>query len=104
MYRTKETASLFKRAWNGQEPLWKVWWLMGVPLNLILIPLFAVLATPKIPAPLYLGALVPYLLIFFAWTRAAWLCAPNVEHRVWMIIARVMLVLRVCSLAKLLLV
>ncbi|RQH06638.1 hypothetical protein D1Y85_12255 [Paraburkholderia dinghuensis] len=95
---------MFKRAWNGQEPLWKVWWLIGVPLNLLLIPLLAVLVTPKTPAMVYFGALVPYLLVFFAWIRAAWICAPNVERRVWMILARVVLVFRVCSLAKLLLV
>lgn len=95
---------MFKRAWNGEEPLWKVWWLIGVPLNLLLIPLVAVLATPKMPTPLYFGALALYLPAFFAWIRAAWLCAPNVEHRVWMVLARVVLVLRVFSLAKLLLV
>ncbi|MEM5298854.1 hypothetical protein VSR82_31615 [Burkholderia sp. JPY481] len=95
---------MFKRAWRGEEPLWKVWWLIGVPLNLLLIPLLAVLLTPNVPTPLYFGALIFYLLAFFAWIRAAWLCAPNVERRIWMVLARAVLVLRVCSLAKLLLV
>jgi hypothetical protein len=52
---------MFKRAWRGEEPLWKVWWLIGVPLNLLLIPLLAVLVTPKVPTPLYFGALIFYL-------------------------------------------
>ncbi|RQS15813.1 hypothetical protein [Burkholderia sp. Bp8998] len=25
----------FRNAWNGEERLWKVWWLIGVPLGLL---------------------------------------------------------------------
>ncbi|MDA5591863.1 hypothetical protein [Burkholderia pseudomallei] len=32
-----------------------------------------------------------------AWVRTAWICAPNVRHRLWMYLARIWLVLWLLS-------
>ena len=48
----------------GTQPLWKVWWLWGIPLD------------------------VARLLVYFSWARLAWRCSRNVEDRRWTPVAR----------------
>ncbi|UXU85646.1 hypothetical protein [Burkholderia sp. S-53] len=61
----------FRNAWRGEERLWKVWWLIGVPLNLLFIPLLVLIMGPAYPAPLRLAAFVIYIVPFCAWVRCA---------------------------------
>ncbi|NTX29799.1 hypothetical protein HT746_22195 [Burkholderia pyrrocinia] len=88
----------FKNAWHGEERLWKVWWLIGVPLNLLFIPLLVLIMGPAYPAPLRLAAFIIYIVPFCAWMRCAWMCAPNVEKHIWTILARAVIVYRIGSL------
>ncbi len=37
------------------------------------------------------------LVLIAAWVRVAWICAPNVRHRLWMYFARIWLVLWLLS-------
>jgi len=92
----------FKNAWNGEERLWKVWWLIGVPFGLLSIPLLVLILGPTFPVPLRLAAFVIYIVPFCAWVRCAWMCAPNVENRIWTIVARGVLVYRIGSIGYLL--
>ncbi len=85
-------------AWRGEERLWKVWWLIGVPLGLLLIPLLVLIVGPSYPVPLRFAAFVMYVAPFCAWIRCAWMCAPNVENRIWTIVARAVIVYRIGSL------
>jgi len=87
----------FKRAWKGEEKLWKVWWLFGVPLNIVstIIEKMSDMKSPPMP----MGILVALLFVMFAlwvyWCIAAWRCAPNVETKSWAYIARGLIVVSI---------
>lgn len=91
-----------KNAWRGTERLWKVWWLIGVPLGLLFISLLVLVQGPAYPVALRIVAFVAYIVPFCAWMRCAWMCAPNVENRIWTTVARAVIVYRVGSLAVIL--
>jgi hypothetical protein len=71
-------------------PLWKVWWLGGVPV-LAAVAGFAVLADQAHAAGHRAlgGALdLVRLLVYWEWLRLAWRCAPNTAWRGWTVAAR----------------
>jgi len=83
------------RAFQGEERLWKVWWLAGIPVAWATSAL--VVAAEHLRG---LGAWawgwgdacdVARLLIYLAWFRLAWRCSSNVESPVWTPLARVVL-------------
>ncbi|MEM5340670.1 hypothetical protein V4C56_13705 [Paraburkholderia azotifigens] len=91
---------MFKSAWAGNEPLWKVWWGLGIPSCAIVILINAyVLYVLPLPTPrvIWISAIVVQIVLIAAWSRTAWLCAPNVKHRVWMYLARGWIVLWLLS-------
>jgi hypothetical protein len=87
-------AGFLARAWRGEERLWKVWWYLGGPIA-IANGVAGKLAPPTKPfLVLLLLAFVAALLVaYIAWCVMAWRCAPNVDHKVWDPIARVLIVL-----------
>ncbi|WP_082720172.1 hypothetical protein [Burkholderia sp. MSMB1835] len=94
---------MLKNAWAGNEPLWKVWWGLGIPTRVavflinVCVRHMVDLSTPKI----YLvPPLCAQLVLIAAWVRTAWICAPNVRHRLWMYLARIWLVLWLLSLVQ----
>ena len=96
-------ASMFRRAWRGEEQLWKVWWLIGIPQSAVLALLYVNVLGQKPQSVAYIPALVLYLMVYFEWVRMAWLCAPNVKRGIWTAVSYVMIVLGVLNLAKTLL-
>ncbi|RDU95244.1 hypothetical protein [Trinickia dinghuensis] len=94
---------IFRKAWRGEERLWIVWWLIGIPQSAVLALLYlnVLHKTPRSAA--YIPALIFYIVVYFAWVRMAWLCAPNVERGIWTAVSYVMIVLGVLNLAKTLL-
>ncbi|WP_240057281.1 hypothetical protein [Paraburkholderia azotifigens] len=52
------------------------------------------LPTPRV---IWISAIVVQIVLIAAWSRTAWLCAPNVKHRVWMYLARGWIVLWLLS-------
>jgi hypothetical protein len=90
------------KAWRGQERFWKVWWLLGVPLNVAWWTFYIDLWTKGLaPEPFLLlivwfwpvlkGLLAGYAVLYLAWCTAAWRCAGNVDHRLWTVVARVLI-------------
>jgi hypothetical protein len=75
------------RAWRGQQPLWKVFWIYGVVVSSGVVALYA--------SALYAGhrAMQQALLLVFAvytlWILVSvWRCATNVGERFWGVLAR----------------
>jgi amino acid transporter len=96
-------ASMFRRAWRGEERLWKVWWLIGIPQSVVLALLYVNVLQKTPHSMVYVPALVLYIVVYFAWVRVAWLCAPNVKRGIWTAVSYVVIVLGVLNLAKTLL-
>ena len=80
------------RAFRGEEKLWKVWWLGGIPVACITAML--VLAAERLRAS---GASawgwgdacdVARLLVYLAWFRPVWRCSRNVRSIAWTPLAR----------------
>jgi len=84
------------RAWHGQQPLWKVFWVYGVAASGVLIAVYAL--------GFYLeqAALRQILVICFApytaWiVISVWRCADNSEERYWGMLARFLTVAWACN-------
>lgn len=88
----RRSASL---AFQGEEKLWKVWWLAGIPVAWITSAL--VIGAERVRD---LGTWAwgwgdacdaARLLVYLAWFMLAWRCSKNVQGRVWTPLARVAL-------------
>ena len=96
---TSRVASFFSairrsgsRAFRGEEKLWKVWWLSGIPVALITGALW--LAADRLRD---LGTWawgwgdacdVARLLVYLGWFHIAWRCSRNVQSASWTPLAR----------------
>lgn len=93
----EHSRNFFVRAWNGEEKLWKVWWLVGSPIFILgaLLSVWfedlTIVGTPLARLlPLgFLSVLVAYI----AWCNMAWSCAKNVGSNVWTVFAKILIVL-----------
>jgi hypothetical protein len=79
------------RAWRGQQPLWKVFWVYGVAASSVIVALYA--------SAIYAGQRSlqqVLLLVFSAYTVwilvSVWRCADNARERVWGLFARMLTV------------
>ncbi|AHE31048.1 Uncharacterised protein [Burkholderia pseudomallei] len=91
---------MLKNAWAGNEPLWKVWWGLGIPMGATMVLINAcVRYVVQLPTPniFLMPLLCVQIALVAAWVRTAWICAPNVRHRLWMYLARIWLVLWLLS-------
>jgi len=72
------------------QPLWKVWWLWGIPVGWTTSGMM--IAAELIRDVGYWGCGnlldVARLLVYFSWARLAWRCSRNVEDRRWTPVAR----------------
>jgi fatty acid desaturase len=80
------------RAFRGEEKLWKVWWLAGIPVGCITAVL--ILAAERLRAS---GTWAwgwgdacdaARLLVYLAWFVPAWRCSRNVRNLAWTPLAR----------------
>jgi hypothetical protein len=94
MTEAKEKNSLL-RAVKGEERLWKVWWLWGMPVGLGASAL--TLAAEALREALYYGSGdavdVLKFLLYLIWFSAAWRCSGNVNHRIWTFVSRLAIAL-----------
>lgn len=86
------------RAWNGEVRLWKVWWLLGIPLNIVAAVFRvwskgAMVNETPITALMFLVGVVVILVAYIAWCNMAWSCAKNVDNAVWTTIVKIVIVL-----------
>jgi hypothetical protein len=87
---TKFAADFFAaevRAWRGEEPLWKVFWIYGVATSVMIVALYVV--------AFYDGrialrqVLLPCFAAYTAWILVSvWRCASNTEEKLWSTLAR----------------
>jgi hypothetical protein len=84
------------RAWRGEQPLWKVFWVYGVVTSGVLITFYVI--------AFYIDriALRQVLLLCFApytaWILVSvWRCANNTEERIWGLFARLLTVAWACN-------
>jgi hypothetical protein len=84
--------NFFKQGWLGKEKLWKVTWLGYIGLIIVVVLLtISMVGTVGDNAMLFM---TPVVLVVNIWGIVAmWRCAPNVNWRGWMYIARVLVVL-----------
>jgi len=84
------TLSLNLTADAATQPLWKVWWLWGIPVGLTTSAMM--IAAELIRDAGYWGGGnlldVARLLVYFSWARLAWRCSRNVENHRWTPVAR----------------
>jgi hypothetical protein len=89
-----QASGYWARAWWGEERLWKVWWLLGLPLG-IATRIFNVAGIKYLegnPALIVVGWAI-FLAAYFAWCGIVWRCAPNVQNMLWKYIARIIIVI-----------
>ena len=103
---------LILKHWNGEERLWKVYWIYGILLGVIL---FGVIGNALVvwlsfsidhyfPLSFSIDRVLP-LVIYNAWTIAymvwnnvsIWRCSDNVNWKGWVTIARILVVLGIIS-------
>lgn len=84
------------RAWHGEQPLWKVFWVYGVATSGVLITFYVI--------AFYVDrvALRQVLLLCFSFYTAwilvsVWRCANNTEERIWGLFARLLTVAWACN-------
>ena len=73
------------RAANGEEKLWKVWWIVGIPLGWASSTLVVIAEDMRYADHAGWGNFMDLarFLVFFAWLRLAWRCSHNVERPIW---------------------
>jgi hypothetical protein len=74
-------------------PLWKVWWVYGVPVAAVsAVLLFFAEELRRAYHPAWADLLdIARLSAFWLWCLLAWICARNVRRRIWTPVARVAL-------------
>jgi heme/copper-type cytochrome/quinol oxidase subunit 4 len=87
---TKFAADFFAaeiRAWHGEEPLWKVFWVYGVATSVTIVAFWVV--------AIYDGrmalrqVLLPCFAAYTAWILVSvWRCAGNTKEKLWGTLAR----------------
>ena len=79
------------RAWRGQQPLWKVFWLYGVATSCALIAIyaFAFIFEHVALRQILVLCFAPYT----AWILVSvWRCANNAREQFWGLLARLLTV------------
>jgi hypothetical protein len=79
------------RAWHGEEPLWKVFWVYGVATSVTIVALYIVAFYDGRVALRQL--LLPCFATYTAWILVSvWRCAGNTEGKLWGTLARFLIV------------
>lgn len=79
------------KAWRGEERLWKVWWLIGLPVRFVEQYLSRRVHTFD-PTPAEMAVIALFVVIGIVWAYCAWRCSPNVSHPFWKFVARILIV------------
>lgn len=71
-------------------PLWKVWWVYGTPVACAMAVLLVVAEELRLEFKPAWADLVDVvrLAVFWLWCWLAWICARNVDRRIWTPLAR----------------
>jgi hypothetical protein len=87
---TKFAADFFAaeiRAWHGEEPLWKVFWVYGVATSVTIVTLYIIAFYDGHMA--LRQVLLPCFAAYTAWILiSVWRCASNTKEKLWGTLAR----------------
>jgi hypothetical protein len=78
------------RASDGKEDLWKVWWLVGIPLGWATAGLVVAAEHVRYAGAEGWGDLLDVVrfLAYLVWFQLAWRCSGNVAGAAWTPLAR----------------
>ena len=75
------------RAWRGEEPLWKVFWVYGVATSVTIVTVYVVAFYDGRMA--LRQVLLPCFAAYTAWILVSvWRCANNTNETLWSTLAR----------------
>ena len=75
------------RAWRGEEPLWKVFWVYGVATSFIIVALYIIAFYDG--RTVLRQVLLPCFATYTAWILiSVWRCASNTNEKIWGTLAR----------------
>ena len=82
---------IIKDCWRGEEKLWKVFWLYGVLLSIVVKISVGTLAAinPSIAGIILLSLMILNLPYLIWWLVSIWRCAFNVDVNFWGYLARI---------------
>ncbi len=84
------------RAWRGEQPLWKVFWIYGVATSSALIVLYVTAFYADRIA--LRQALLPCFALYTVWILVSiWRCANNTQEKIWGLLARLLTVAWACN-------
>ncbi|CAG9260428.1 conserved hypothetical protein [Paraburkholderia unamae] len=89
---------MFMKAWRGEERLWKVWWLFGLPYGIVAGFILRTCVLLEVSTLALLAVVMLYAAGLFLWMVCAWRCAPNVRKSVWTSTSRALIVLQTVAL------
>jgi hypothetical protein len=79
------------RAWRGEEPLWKVFWVYGVATSVAIVALYVIAFYDGRMA--LRQVLLPCFAAYTAWILVSvWRCASNTNEKLWSTLARLLTV------------
>lgn len=83
---------IIRAAAVGDERLWRVWWLLGIPVGLATSALTVGAELMRQAGPALGGWAdlldVVRLLVYLGWAQLAWRCSHNVEDWRWTSVSR----------------
>lgn len=87
---TIEAKNPLRRAIDGEERLWRVWWKWGIPVAVAanILTLFAEMAFMADYDTLGNATDVLKFLIYIAWFQMAWRCSKNTDNPAWTVFTR----------------
>lgn len=75
------------RAWHGEEPLWKVFWVYGVATSVTIVALYVVAFYDGRMA--LRQVLLPCFAVYTTWILVSvWRCASNSKEKLWGTLSR----------------
>lgn len=84
------------RAWRGEQPLWKVFWIYGVAVSSVLIAFYVIAFYADRIA--LRQVLLACFALYTAWILVSvWRCANNTREKLWSLLARLLTVAWACN-------
>ena len=79
-----QAPGFLRRCWSGKEPLWRAFWLLGLSVAVVAIPL-NLIKSPILLFGYFFAAALPAQIF---WWVSVWRCAFRTSHWLWGVIAR----------------
>jgi hypothetical protein len=84
--------SFIVKYWQGEEKLWKAFWVVGVGLTVIIRTAIYLASTKGAPLIWWVTASAVVLVLQVWWAVSVWRCAHNASQKLWSQLARIMVI------------